>query len=78
MSDKVGITAVQWQKIFNDHNLLERINRDGVVEISAKLIRKYREARLMAKFDHANNEKDDKAGNTRNKCAQLCARRVAG
>lgn len=56
MSDKVGITAVQWQKIFNDHNLLERINRDGVVEISAKLIRKYREARLMAKFDHANNE----------------------
>ena len=41
-----------WEKLFQTHNIIERVNRDGVYEISAVSINKRREARLMTKFDH--------------------------
>ena len=41
-----------WEKLFQAHNIIERVNSDGVYEISAVSINKQREARLMTKFDH--------------------------
>lgn len=41
-----------WEKLFEAHRIIERVDRDGVYEISAGHINKQREARLMTKFDH--------------------------
>ena len=40
-----------WIEIFKDFNVLEKIRIDGYFIISANDIRKYKEPRLMAKFD---------------------------
>jgi hypothetical protein len=41
-----------WEKLFETHRIIERVDRDGVYEISAGNINRQREARLMTKFDH--------------------------
>lgn len=41
-----------WEKIFLRHNILERVSNNGFVDITAKEINEFREARLMTKFDH--------------------------
>jgi hypothetical protein len=44
-----------WEKLFVERNILDDINKKGVHNIKASDINKYREARLMAKFDHKIN-----------------------
>ncbi len=41
-----------WEKIFEKYKILDRILREGSIEISATKINEFREARLMTKFDH--------------------------
>jgi hypothetical protein len=41
-----------WQILFQEENILERIERDGYCDISSETINKKRESRLMTKFDH--------------------------
>jgi len=41
-----------WEKIFEKSKILEKILKDGHIEISATKINEFREARLMTKFDH--------------------------
>lgn len=41
-----------WEKIFEKHKILDKIVKDGHVEITATKINEFREARLMTKFDH--------------------------
>lgn len=43
--------AQLWKEIFNDYQVLDKINRDGFFIITADQIRVYKEPRLMAKFD---------------------------
>lgn len=41
-----------WEKIFEKHKILDKILKDGYIEITATKINEFREARLMTKFDH--------------------------
>jgi hypothetical protein len=41
-----------WEKIFNEYNVIERVLSEGSFSISATEINRFREARLMTKFDH--------------------------
>ncbi|WP_442952112.1 type II restriction enzyme [Peptacetobacter sp.] len=41
-----------WEQIFEKYNVLEILDNDGYFIINASEIGKFREARLMAKFDH--------------------------
>lgn len=41
-----------WEKIFEKHKILDKILKDGHIEITATNINEFREARLMTKFDH--------------------------
>ena len=43
--------AELWNDIFNDYDVLNKINEKGYFKITADQIRKYKEPRLMAKFD---------------------------
>ena len=43
---------IAWEKIFEKYKILERISKDGNVDITASKINEFREARLMTKFDH--------------------------
>lgn len=43
--------AQLWEDIFNDYQILDKINEDGFFKITADQIRVYKEPRLMAKFD---------------------------
>ena len=40
-----------WEEIFNDYDILKDIEKFGYFKITADQIRKYKEPRLMAKFD---------------------------
>lgn len=51
-SNKSRIVDKKWAKIFHDYNILDIIKRDGVFRITSTEIRKYKEARLMTKFDY--------------------------
>ncbi len=42
-----------WEQLFDDHKILEEISKNGIFIISSKMINKYRESRLMAKFDYS-------------------------
>ena len=42
-----------WEKIFNEYDVLNKIQDQGLFEISSKEINEYREARLMTKFDNS-------------------------
>lgn len=50
-----GLNQKAWEILFKRHNILEKVEKDGVCYISAKQIKKEREPRLMAKFDHSIN-----------------------
>jgi hypothetical protein len=41
-----------WERIFEKHNIVERVLNNNCVRISATEINEFREARLMTKFDH--------------------------
>lgn len=41
-----------WERIFEDYDILNKINEYGFFKITAKQINEYREARLMTKFDN--------------------------
>ena len=43
---------IAWEKIFEKHKILDKILKDGHIEITATKINEFREARLMTKFDH--------------------------
>lgn len=45
-------TDKAWEILFERHQILEQIQLNGFFEIQAKEIKKVREPRLMAKFDH--------------------------
>lgn len=45
----------KWDLIFRDFRILQHLKNSGRFEISAVQINKYREARLMTKFDHRSN-----------------------
>lgn len=47
-----------WETLFDRHNILDEIQRNGFYEIEASTIKKVREPRLMAKFDHWVNQPD--------------------
>jgi hypothetical protein len=44
-----------WEKLFDSHNILEEIDKNGFFEIASSQINQERESRLMAKFDHSVN-----------------------
>jgi hypothetical protein len=41
-----------WEELFLEFPILEEVNLNGFYQITAKAINKFREARLMTKFDH--------------------------
>ncbi len=43
---------IAWEKIFEKHQILDKIESEGSTSISSEDINKHREARLMTKFDH--------------------------
>lgn len=45
----------KWKEIFNDYPIIEEIKNKGYFKITSSEINKYREARLMTKFDHKKN-----------------------
>lgn len=44
-----------WELLADELDIIKKVKKDGVFNISAKEINKYREARLMTKFDHSSN-----------------------
>ena len=42
-----------WEFLFDNYNIIDKVNTDGVCRISAKIINIVKEARLMAKFDQS-------------------------
>ena len=44
-----------WEKLFVEHEVLSHVEREGFFRISAAQIKKFREPRLMTKFDHRIN-----------------------
>ena len=44
-----------WKKIFREYDILYHVEREGSFKISAAQIKKFREPRLMTKFDHKIN-----------------------
>ncbi|MEO6862802.1 MAG: translation elongation factor [Microcoleus sp.] len=44
-----------WKILFDTHEILEQLDKNGFFEIESKQINKQRESRLMAKFDHSVN-----------------------
>ena len=46
---------IAWSQIFEKYAVLEEIKKNGVYKISSMQINEFREARLMAKFDHRKN-----------------------
>ncbi|MFR5747221.1 MAG: type II restriction enzyme, partial [Romboutsia timonensis] len=47
-----GKNDTAWEQIFKKYNVLEILNNEGYFIITASQIGEFREARLMAKFDH--------------------------
>lgn len=43
---------IAWEQIFDKHKIIEKVSLDGHISISSTDINKFREARLMTKFDH--------------------------
>ena len=42
---------IAWKKLFERYNIYEKVNSEGFFEINSSQINKFREARLMTKFD---------------------------
>lgn len=47
----MGKNDVAWEKAFEDLNILDEIEKNGIFEVGAKQLIKYREPRLMCKAD---------------------------
>ena len=45
--------AELWEEIFFDFDIINNINNEGCFKITADDIRKYKEPRLMTKFDYS-------------------------
>jgi hypothetical protein len=43
---------IAWEQIFDKHKIIEKVINEGHISISSTDINKFREARLMTKFDH--------------------------
>lgn len=56
--NKERIIDKKWNAIFEDFNILREVSSNGFYEIDAKTINKYKEARLMTKFDYLNSLPD--------------------
>lgn len=50
-----NLNNIAWGNLFKEYDILHHIDNDGCFIVSANQIKKYREPRLMAKFDHAIN-----------------------
>ena len=48
-------TDRSWEKLFKKHNIVGKVAEDGYFIITSSEINKFREARLMTKFDHKKN-----------------------
>lgn len=53
MSKGISKNDRAWEILFDEENILQHIKQDGFFYISSTRINQQREARLMAKFDHA-------------------------
>lgn len=51
--NKFSLNQIAWVKLFETHNVLEKINKYGSAALSAAQIKMVREPRLMTKFDHS-------------------------
>ena len=51
MAKKKTKTEDAWEKIFDEHRILDSLQKDKIFKVSADDIKKYREPRLMTKFD---------------------------
>lgn len=49
----MSVTDKAWEILFDRHNILQHVEQQGYFIIQAKEIKKEREPRLMAKFDHS-------------------------
>lgn len=49
------LASIAWEKIIHDYDIMDEISRKGYYCITAKTIKKYREPRLMAKWDSNEN-----------------------
>ena len=49
------LASTAWKAIIQDYDIMDEISRKGYYRISAKTIKKYREPRLMAKWDSNEN-----------------------
>jgi hypothetical protein len=49
---KINKKDANWEKLFEEHRILAKIERKGFFHISSDEINKYRESRLMTNFDH--------------------------
>ena len=54
----MGLNDNAWEKLFEEYKILDKIQTDGQYVISTRQIKKYREPRLMTKFDHKINLPD--------------------
>lgn len=52
------IVDKQWNQIFSDYSVLDYVDRYGFFKITSTEINRYKEARLMTKFDYATNLPD--------------------
>lgn len=50
-----GKNDIAWEQLFEKFDILERIDKTGEYQITAKQIKEFREPRLMVKFDHSIN-----------------------
>ena len=55
MVSENSLNNLAWNQIFKEHDILMRVENEGCYKIRSKEINKYRESRLMAKFDHKVN-----------------------
>lgn len=46
-----GVNDIAWETLFEDNNIIEKVNQEGFFKITANQIKKVREPRLMTKFD---------------------------
>lgn len=46
---------IAWTELFNSHDIVNKVQKEGVFKISSSDINLHREARLMTKFDHLAN-----------------------
>ena len=55
MAEEKNENGKAWAEIFKKYNLLESIERDGFVDVTANQIREFREPRHLGKIDHKEN-----------------------